>query len=343
MLRFYNMVIQNRLLKVLISAEFRKNRDPLKFPKLNDLIKEYNIDYKGDNFDLFIENLYKLWNESMIAPRVNFKYIVKTYDAAFRKDSVVFLMDHISRYNLRTLFSDGLGKPLLTHPAPLNIAKRIVLEVSKGVDYLHRQGIYHRDLKVDNVVPTQEFIDFLTDVSRKKYSFSQLDEVMGDSPVVKIVDLGTVKKGRGEFTNTYCGSYMYVPPEVSKGHYKGKPYDMWQVGAIFYELLTGNKPRAFSAQEKSPEGYEGCYRVIAELLKHDPDKRMTTRQLLSHSLFRKSSIKKRCNAKSPIKLSNKRSVKLKKKRWLKQMFKSLFNMRFRRKHGKKNLARIGES
>jgi hypothetical protein len=116
-------------------------------------------------------------------------------------------------------------------------AMQLFAQLAAGVAYLHDQGIVHRDLKPANV-----FID---------------------GGLVKIGDYGLSKyisaSRRGGQTES-VGTFHYMAPEIGKGEY-GKEIDIYSLGIILYELLTGNVP--FDG--------ESSQEIILKHLTADPD------------------------------------------------------------------------
>lgn len=109
--------------------------------------------------------------------------------------------------------------------------------ITAGVAYLHSQGIVHRDLKPGNI--------------------------FADDDVVKIGDYGLSKfisSSRGSGQTESVGTFHYMAPEIGKGSY-GKGIDVYALGVILYELLTGRVPF---------EG-ESSQEIMMKHLTADPD------------------------------------------------------------------------
>ena len=148
---------------------------------------------------------------------------------------------------------------------PLDEVKRWFVSTASGVAYLHEHGIVHRDLKPGNVFCDQ------------------------DARVIKIGDYGLSKfiscSNRSGQTEA-VGTFHYMAPEIGKGEY-GKEIDIYAVGVILYEMLTGDVPfEGESTQEiimkhltmdpdlsRLPEEY---HRVIGKSLRKDPQKRYSS-------------------------------------------------------------------
>ncbi|WP_017295660.1 serine/threonine-protein kinase [Geminocystis herdmanii] len=102
---------------------------------------------------------------------------------------------------------------------PEEKVKQLVLDIAKGLDYLHRQNpvIVHRDLKPGNILK------------------------VGDK--WKISDFGLVRsvQNNSTKTTTLMGSMGYAPPEAYEGKISSA-WDMWSFGVVIYETLTGELP-----------------------------------------------------------------------------------------------------
>ena len=100
----------------------------------------------------------------------------------------------------------------------------IFSQIISGVDYLHESGIYHRDLKLENIM---------------------LDKDNN----VKIIDFGLAAIDEGKALKRQCGSIHYIAPEVLAGPYNGAKADIWSCGIIFYAMVTGDMPFDDDSQE----------------------------------------------------------------------------------------------
>jgi len=108
-------------------------------------------------------------------------------------------------------------------------ARRILIQVARGLEYLHSVGICHRDIKPENILCSEEDEGF----------------------TVKIADFGLSRLfGVNELMTTNCGSPYYAAPEVLA---HTDPYnescDIWGFGVLAYILLTGHFP--FSAPDNA--------------------------------------------------------------------------------------------
>jgi hypothetical protein len=102
---------------------------------------------------------------------------------------------------------------------PLEKKVRMIVDVCRGLDFAHRMGVIHRDVKPANI------------------------KMMKDG-TVKILDFGIARLGDSDLTQTgvVLGTPSYVSPELLQGAKVTHHADMWAVGVILYEMLTGRRP-----------------------------------------------------------------------------------------------------
>ena len=100
-------------------------------------------------------------------------------------------------------------------------AAELIYQLAKGLKYLHKYGIIHRDLKTDNIM--------LTEAS--------------DKGNIKIMDFGLSKiLGKKEKSTDGFGTLTFVSPEVLIRKPYNKEIDIWSIGVILYLLLSGDLP-----------------------------------------------------------------------------------------------------
>ena len=157
-------------------------------------------------------------------------------------------------------------------PLPEKIVHIYIKQVLEGLDYLHEQGIVHRDIKGGNILFTK-------------------------NAVVKLADFGfAVILTDNEKTNSVVGTPYWMSPEVieSKGN-MSPACDIWSLGCTIIELLTGQPPyfslelygamfRIVSDEHPPlPEGIsDTLYDFFKKCFVKDPEKRSTAKDLLKH-------------------------------------------------------------
>jgi len=154
-----------------------------------------------------------------------------------------------------------------------------------AVNYLHHEGITHRDIKIENFMYEENGGDFL-----------------------KLIDFGFSKFSKHQNMNELVGTQNYVAPEVLKQKYAHGSCDLWSLGCLVFILLFGYFP--FSAENKTDlvrKIYSGQYEerpgmwsrvsataqdFVKSLLRVDPKKRLTAQQALEHPFIQYSTGRK---------------------------------------------------
>lgn len=143
-----------------------------------------------------------------------------------------------------------------------NTARKLFAQLVSGVGYLHKKGIVHRDLKLENLLLDRNRNIVITDFGFAN-TFDPRDELgediekkLTDREFVRRMDLERVQNGsrRGDLMATSCGSPCYAAPElvVTDSLYTGRKVDVWSCGVILYAMLAGYLP--FDDDPANPEG-----------------------------------------------------------------------------------------
>jgi WD40 repeat protein/serine/threonine protein kinase len=131
-------------------------------------------------------------------------------------------------------------------------AARLIETLARAVHYAHQRGIVHRDLKPANVLLA------VSDASQKRSGAQRFCEASLNEAVPKITDFGLAKRLDRQVVSTFSGEVVgtpsYMAPEQAAGKGQsagvGPAADVWALGAILYECLTGRPPfKADSALE----------------------------------------------------------------------------------------------
>lgn len=130
-----------------------------------------------------------------------------------------------------------------------NAARKLFSQLISGVGYLHKKGIVHRDLKLENLLLDGQRNIIITDFGFAN-TFDANEELsdqeethLSDREFVKRTGLDRIKPNglrRGDLMQTSCGSPCYAAPElvVSDSLYTGRKVDVWSCGVILVRPST---------------------------------------------------------------------------------------------------------
>ena len=166
--------------------------------------------------------------ELVLARQVTHRNVVRIFDLGVAGGLRFISMEYIEGRDL----SDVLRERGKFDP---KTASDIILQVCRGLEAAHSQGVIHRDLKPQNIMLDGQGRAAVMDFGIAR---SAELEVPQDSTA------GTAGTGRAELTQfgALLGTPRYMSPEQALGRPVGPSSDMFTVGIIFYELLTGQLP-----------------------------------------------------------------------------------------------------
>ncbi len=161
------------------------------------------------------EHVRRFHEEAKAAARVEHSNIVHIHEVGQWNDQHYFVMEYIEGASLAERVSRGDVDP--------ERAALLVHRVARAVDHLHRQGIVHRDLKPSNILIDKDGEPHVTDFGLAKV-FRQ--------------------EGQATATGVIVGTPSYMAPEQAAGNSDllGPKTDVYSLGAILFELLTGRPP-----------------------------------------------------------------------------------------------------
>jgi hypothetical protein len=145
--------------------------------------------------------------------------IVPVYQVGEIEGQAYFCMEYVEGKTLSEVVADG--------PLPPRVAASYLATIARAVQYAHEKGILHRDLKPANIL---------------------LEQGDMESALPKITDFGLAKRVEGGMSLTGTGAIVgtpsYMAPEQAEGNNPAPSpaVDVYSLGAILYELLTGRPP-----------------------------------------------------------------------------------------------------
>jgi serine/threonine protein kinase len=174
-------------------------------------VKTVNMALERDGAEKYEARFYQ---EARAAGSLNHPNIVTVYDVGKEGNVAYMAMEFIEGQELRSLLAEGRA-------LPVSQAVSIAAQVAEGLAYAHQHGVVHRDIKPANIM------------------------VLSDGPV-KITDFGIarMRASNDELTQSgmMLGSPKYMSPEQVIGKRADHRSDIFSLGVILYETLTGSAP-----------------------------------------------------------------------------------------------------
>ena len=204
----------------------------LTYPYLQVAIKLIKRDTVGSN----PSRLGKIRREVTILRGIHHPNIVRLIDMIETDRYIGIILEYASGGEL---FDYILNNRYLKDQS----ARRLFSQLVSGVGYLHKKGIVHRDLKLENLLLDRNRNIIITDFGFAN-TFNPIEELsdeeelnLTDREYVKRLGLDKVKSNgmrKGDLMQTSCGSPCYAAPElvVSDSLYTGRKVDVWSCGVI---------------------------------------------------------------------------------------------------------------
>lgn len=207
------------------------------------------------------DSIRRFFVEGRATAALNHPNVVVVYDLQQHDDQPYLVLELVRGRTLAELLEEG--------PLPAREAARVILGCASALAAAHEGGLLHRDFKPANVV-------------------------VGDDRRPRVLDFGLAYHlAAGEQVQAFEGTPAYMAPEQMLGRALTPAADVWALGLVFFECLTGNR---IGARTISAEINEGAVRreidarlakdpqfgaVIAATLQNDPAARPTARDVIA--------------------------------------------------------------
>ncbi|CDM69074.1 Protein kinase [Clostridium bornimense] len=219
------------------------------------------------------EFVKKFKAEAVAAGSISDGNIVNVFDVGTDGKVNYIVMEYLQGKTLKEIINEK-GK------IHFEDAIEISIQIAKALDCAHRSNIIHRDIKPHNIMIT-------------------------DYGIVKVMDFGIAKAVNSTTitnTNVVLGSVHYISPEQAKGQYVNKTCDLYSLGAVMYEMVTGVVPydgdtpvsiaikhiqeELIEPKTLNPNIPESLNNVIVKLLQKNPDMRYQSAKELQVDLMK---------------------------------------------------------
>lgn len=242
--------------------------------KAKDVVLNRNVAVKvlRDEFTTDNEFIRRFETEAQSAARLTHPNIVSIYDVGVDNGIYYIVMELIQGKTLKEIIVEENG------PLPWKWSINVAMQIAAALDMAHRNNIIHRDIKPHNIIITEDGVAKVTDFG-----------------IAKAVSNSTITA-----FGTTIGSVHYFSPEHARGGYTDAKSDIYSLGVVMYEMLTGKVP--FDADtpvsvalkhmqeepippiELNPNIPEAVNKIILKALKKEPMQRYQTSMELLQDL-----------------------------------------------------------
>lgn len=222
-------------------------------------IKVLKEEFKDDK-----EFVHRFNVEAQAAARISNPHVVSIYDVGYQSGFYYIVMEYIEGITLKEYIAEN---DRLSWREAVSFAAQI----AEGLEAAHKNHVIHRDIKPQNIIMTPEGVLKVTDFGIARASNSQATMTMA---------------------NTAIGTVHYLSPEQARGGYTDSRTDIYSLGVVLYEMLTGKLPFTDESpvavaikhiqeeptpiRELNPKIPASVERVTMRAMNKDPEKRYAT-------------------------------------------------------------------
>ena len=203
--------------------------------------------------------------EAKILSRLDHPRLVKVRELAIDDDGEMpyFVMDLVLNENgTPETLEDVRKSGRVTEKAALKWYE----DLRQGIEYIHSQGVVHRDVKLENVLIDSDGNAVLSDFG--------VSRIFDEKVRSELMVTTTFVTGETTGTRPVMGTYWYIAPEIRRGGEATPASDWYALGVLMYRLLTGMwyEPGTNAFDLLAPFSKE-CQRIVRRLLSDAPDER----------------------------------------------------------------------
>lgn len=184
--------------------------------KATDMVLKRDVAVKilRDEFTTDEEFIKRFEVEAQSAARLTHPNIVSIYDVGVEGNLYYIVMELIQGKTLKEIIIEEKG------PLPWKWSVNVAIQIASALEIAHRNNIVHRDIKPHNIIITEDGIAKVTDFG-----------------IAKAVSNSTITA-----FGTTIGSVHYFSPEHARGGFTDAKSDLYSLGVVMYEMVTGRVP-----------------------------------------------------------------------------------------------------
>ena len=209
----------------------------------------------------------RAYTEIAVLRALNHPNVIKLKGWFEDKDTIYLVLEYIPNKDCAKVFRHKL-------PSKSQL-KNIMKQLVEVIEYIHKHGVVHRDIKLENIL-------------------------IDDKMQIKLIDFGlcAIKKDEFEMLEGTVGTPRYSSPEILSGTYYNCSTDLWSLGVVLFLLLTGSYPFDGSKKEsifariKNKRIHYSKYNLDSKethllrgLLQKDPEKRLEIEEVPKEDFF----------------------------------------------------------
>ncbi|MBC5765517.1 protein kinase domain-containing protein [Ramlibacter albus] len=162
------------------------------------------------------EHLSRFIQEYTLLSRIEDPHVIRIYDQGFTDDHAYIAMEYFERGDLRSELNQGMTQPRVLE---------VMVQVTRALDAIHARGIIHRDLKPENIMLRPDGSVALADFGVAKSMLQPENFALTETRHGDVV-----------------GTPYYLSPEQASGQRITPATDLYSLGIMMFEMLTGERP-----------------------------------------------------------------------------------------------------
>lgn len=159
------------------------------------------------------EFVHRFNTEAQAAARISNPHVVSIFDVGFENGLYYIVMEYVEGITLKEYIAEK-------HALPWRQAAEFAAQICEGLQAAHKCSVIHRDIKPQNII-------------------------MANGGTLKVTDFGIARatsQATTTATNSTIGTVHYLSPEQARGGYTNEKTDIYSLGVVLYEMLTGRLP-----------------------------------------------------------------------------------------------------